>query len=69
VLQSGSSIYWLETGILAGSHSSSKKYSPRVMGEGKIKSLFLSDEWEPENYDEGLKYSIEQEWVKQGAHR
>jgi len=25
------------------------------MGEGKNKSLFLSDEWELENYDEGTK--------------
>ena len=30
---------------LAGPHSSSEKYSPRVMGEVKIKSLFLSEEW------------------------
>jgi hypothetical protein len=52
--------------ILAGPHSSSVKYSPRVMGEVKIKRLFLIDEWEPENYDEGLRYAIEQEWVKRG---
>ena len=52
--------------ILAGPHSSREKYSPRVMGEVKIKRLFLSEEWEPENYDDGLRYAIEQEWVKRG---
>jgi hypothetical protein len=52
--------------ILAGPHSSSKKYSARVMREVKIKNLFLSEQWEPENYDEGLRYAIEQDWVKRG---
>jgi hypothetical protein len=53
-------------GILAGPHSPHEKYSPRVMGETKIKNLFSSDEWEPEDYDEGLRYAIEQGWAKRG---
>jgi hypothetical protein len=51
---------------VAGPHSSSKKYSTRVTSEVKIKNLFLSEQWEPENYDEGLRYAIEQDWVKRG---
>jgi hypothetical protein len=52
--------------ILAGPHSPIEKYFPRVMGEAKIRTLFLSEEWELEDYNEGLRYAVEQQLVKRG---